>query len=491
MRLVAAALAALVLAGCLSASPPPQGPAAGLGGCNLDALRTRALGQGLCNVEVTLANGPAAEVSLAMNPLDPRILVGGAKDFTLQDAPACHEHNVWAGYYWSSDAGATWGNGLFAGYPGDDTGPLDAFTCSSDPVVLFAPDGTAYYTGIGVVPTPEELVPAVGRLGGARSVIWVARSDDGGATWGEPAFVGDCQAPSCFNDKQWLAVDPRDGAVYVSWAYIAPLVQDPVIGGAATAHIVVSRSDDRGGTWTRPMVATPPLRGNVLNQFNTPLVDAQGVVHLFWIDVLGNTLLHATSADRSATWSAPQVIATITPLPFQLPNSEFRTPTLTTAGVDLGNGPHSGALYVAWPDAGAGNGDILLARSENGGATWREPVRVNQDQGTHDQFFPALAVAPGGRVDLVFYDRRDDAGNKLVTLYHAWSDDGGAAWQEVRVGDVLFDGDLGYHQAGPPYLGDYIGIASSDATTHALWADSRRGDNDVFSARIQRNPELP
>jgi hypothetical protein len=470
----------LALAGCLSPTLPPAPGPAPPGDCDLAALRTRALGAQPCNVEVTTTNGPASEVSMALDPANPLRLVAGAKDATLADAPGCDVNNVWAGHYWSADGGRTWGNGLFPGHPGEDRGPLAAFTCSSDPVVAFGPDGSAYYTGIGVELTSEAARPALGLLGGARSVIWVARSDDGGATWGTPAFAADCMGPACFNDKQWIAVDPRDGTLYLTWALVAPIVQDPVVGGAGTLHIVASRSDDRGATWTAPSDVSPPIRGNVLNQFNTPVVGNEGEVYVFWIDLVNSALVMARSDDRGATWGLPVAIATVTPLPFQLPNSEFRTPTLTTAAIDRG----SGMLYVAWPDAARGHGDILLARSEDGGASWHEPVRLNQDAGDHDQFFPSLSVAPDGRVDALFYDRRDDPANRLVTAYHAWSTDHGATWQEVRVGDVLFDGDLGQHQTGAPYLGDYISIASSDAAAHMVWADSRNGDNDLFFARL-------
>jgi hypothetical protein len=51
----------------------------------------------------------------------------------------------------------------------------------------------------------------------------------------------------------------------------------------------------------------------------------------------------------------------------------------------------------------------LRARSPDGGASWGEPVRLNDDligNGRH-QYLPRLSLAPDGRLDAVFYDRRD------------------------------------------------------------------------------------
>jgi hypothetical protein len=350
--------------------------------------------------------------------------------------------------------------------------------------MAFGPDGTAYYFGIGVEPTSDQLAPALGRLGGAASALWVAASRDGGATYEDPVFIHKCQAPACFDDKQWVAVDANDGTLYLSWALIAPLVQNPVIGGFATGHIVMSRSDDGGRTWSLPVDVSPPMQLNVINQGNTPAVGPDGDVYVTWIDFINNQLLFAASADRGGTWSQPQVIAAITTLPGNLPNSEFRTPTLTTMAVDRSDQESRGAIYIAWSDYGAGNADVLLVRSDDGGATWSAPFRANGDLGEHDQFFPSVSVAPDGRLDVLFYDRRDDPGNRLLTPYYAYSRDQGATMANLRLGDVLFDGDLGYHQTDAPYIGDYIGIASTARAAYAVWADSRNGDNDVFTATV-------
>jgi hypothetical protein len=48
--------------------------------------------------------------------------------------------------------------------------------------------------------------------------VFVLRSRDGGVTWGAPARVNDDPA-GVANDQfnQWLAVDPANGSVDLSW----------------------------------------------------------------------------------------------------------------------------------------------------------------------------------------------------------------------------------------------------------------------------------
>jgi hypothetical protein len=82
----------------------------------------------------------------------------------------------------------------------------------------------------------------------------------------------------------------------------------------------------------------------------------------------------------------------------------------------------TGRAYLVYADAVAENSkdiDIYLKYSDNDGATWSAPVRVNDDAPTTSQFLPQAAIDPTtGDLAITWYDAREDtADNKLVRLY--------------------------------------------------------------------------
>ncbi len=137
--------------------------------------------------------------------------------------------------------------------------------------------------------------------------------------------------------------------------------------------------------------------------------------------------------------------------------------------------------------------DVFVMKSTDGGITWRNPkdssaapLRVNNDtlKNGRDQWFPFAAVAPNGRVDVVFHDRRDDFFNRFTHVYLARSSDGGATWSETRVSDVPSNMNWAFDNGF--FMGDYNGVAiSPDGTSHPFWTDARAGtprlrQSDVF-----------
>ena len=141
---------------------------------------------GNVNFEVTTENGPANEVTIAVNPTDPNNLIAGAKDYTLGEREGREGYRVWSGYYWSNDGGITWGNGLM-GYPDIENSVLGIYDEISDPVVAFGPDGTAYYSGLAVN-YESKLIPGFPPRF-VHNVIYVSKSTDGGKTYSQITFV--------------------------------------------------------------------------------------------------------------------------------------------------------------------------------------------------------------------------------------------------------------------------------------------------------------
>ncbi len=117
-----------------------------------------------------------------------------------------------------------------------------------------------------------------------------------------------------------------------------------------------------------------------------------------------------------------------------------------------------------------------------GRADWEGPTRVNdtpERDGT-SQYLPRLAVAPDGRLDAVYYDRRGDPRNARNDVSLQSSFDGGESFTErVDLSSRNFDPGVGYgSERGMPDLGNRIGLLSDAGRSFAVWSDTRAGTVD-------------
>ncbi|HWB72149.1 MAG TPA: hypothetical protein VG452_08015, partial [Egibacteraceae bacterium] len=143
-----------------------------------------------------------------------------------------------------------------------------------------------------------------------------------------------------------------------------------------------------------------------------------------------------------------------------------------------------------------GLADIVFQRSTDGGQTWSEPVAIDDDDPDRHftSFYPQLAVAPNGRIDVVWQDNRELTDYRFNVRY-TYSTDGGATWApNVQINDrpvdfnlgVSFNSDLRYAP----------GVASANEYAAIGWADTRLGDDltqtqDNFGAIAQFSPLPP
>jgi len=98
----------------------------------------------------------------------------------------------------------------------------------------------------------------------------------------------------------------------------------------------------------------------------------------------------------------------------------------------------AGRMYMVYTGGGGTNTNVFLIRSDNNGATWSAPLRVNQDaaadnfsEGIRSQYQPTVTVDPAtGMVVVSWFDARNDASNTRVATYVATSIDGGVTFSE-------------------------------------------------------------
>jgi len=396
-----------------------------------------------CNVWASRPpTGPANEVHIAVNPLDPRHLLAVAKDYSLGANGDCRPGGAWhvgSASYVTFDGGLTWSVARVpAPYPngGAEPSPL-AWKCGSDPVAMFGPDGTAYY-----------LVLNFQYAGARQASIAVARSPDGGLTW--PASDIRVVHTSGGDDKEWGAVG-NDGTVHVVWTDVN------------NGRIYYARSLP-GWTFETPRVLATAGFGNPAVTVDT---GPSGEVYVVWRD--GGSIKFVRSADFGASFGSVRVAFTTSPYEQSVAP---RLPFMPQLAVDDSPAsPFAGSVYVVWPRAtGVGDADAYLAYSRDGGATWSAHVRVSDDASARRQVMPTVAVAPNGRVDVAWLDQRLSPTLDFWTAFLAQSTDGGASFLPNRQAQEvpLFE-EWSYHQDGSIFIGDYIGVASTDAHAYPIF----------------------
>ena len=373
---------------------------------------------------------------------------------------------------WSTDGGRSWRQTAL---------PLPAgIDRPFAPDAAFARDGTLYVSYVNLVGN-----------GNVPDNLWVARSTDGGRSLSAPVRVA---GELAFQGR--VAVGP-DGTVYLTWlqAREVGLFKMP----RRPNPIVAAHSTDGGRTFSDPVVVSDLGRARVAAA--SPVVDRDGRLVVLYEDFKGDrrdfeflegppaeepfALVLTVSTDGGRTFAAGReleagVVATRRFLVF-LP--EF--PSLA-AGPD-------GSLVVTWADGRSGDEDVLLRRSVDGGRTWTQAVRVNDNPGGDgtDQYLPRVAVAPSGRIDVLFLDRRRDHDNVRADAFLAVSRDDGRSFENVRVSSTSFDTRVGpfIDATFPVDFGSRLGLVSRDDGTLAAWTDSRFGDEgtgrqDIMAARV-------
>ena len=417
--------------------------------------------------DISAHNSP----TVVRNPRDRRNLVVTSRIDSTDFSCAVHV---------STDAGATWARTRvpIPRGPGRKCYAADA---------AFGNDGALHVS----------YVTLQGR-GNTPSAVWVASSRDGGRTLGVPRKVA---GELAFQVR--IAADPaRPGTLYLSW------VQAREVGTlrfTAGNPIVVSRSDDGGRRWSRAVRVSGPARSRVLAP--SAVVGPQGELYVLYLDVKGDTLDYegghdafggppyagrfalvvARSVDRGATWAESVVDDAVVPV------RRFIAFLPPSPSIDVDRA--SGRLYVAYHDGRDGDPDVRVWSLAPGAGTWSAAVRVN-DTPVRDgtaQYLPKIAVAPDGRVDVVYYDRRGDAGANAFNRVSLQSSDDGARTfgAHAAVSDVEFDSRIGFgSERGLADLGSRLGLVSDDEGAIAAWSDTRAGTDasskqDLYVARLR------
>ena len=385
----------------------------------------------------------------------------------------------------SDDGGVTWREGALPFPDGEEL-----------PARCFAPDA-----GFGSDGTLHVVFATLKGRGNSPNAVWSASSPDGGDSFSVPTKV-----LGRLSFQVRLLVDPTTpGRLYLSW--LAAESVGVALFPTTNNPITVARSDDGGTTWGQGVRVSPPTRQRVVAP--SMALDDDGRLLVLYMDLgddrldyngghgwraglpYGGTwsIVLARSSDEGASWEEQVVDDAVVPTKRFL----IFLPQSPSLAVD----PRTGRVYVGFADGRLGDPDVWVRTADGAGQSFADRQKVNDtaDGDGRDQYLPRLAVAPGGRLDVVYYDRRADPANVLNQVSFQSSHDDGASFGEARqLASMAFDSRIGFGSwRGLPDLGSRLGLLSTDTTARAVWTDTRAGTEqtnkqDLASAVIEFAP---
>lgn len=381
----------------------------------------------------------ANEPSIAINPNNPDQMVIGWRQFDTIESNFRQ-----AGFAYTTDGGQTWT------FPG----VIEPGVFRSDPVLDINSAGDFYYNSL--------------TIDGGSFLCDVFQSE-GIGVWDEGTFAHG-------GDKQWMTIDKTDNAsngnIYAFW--------NPDFSVCPPG--MFTRSIDDGDSYENCTdVTSNPIWG-------TMDVDSDGTLYAGGISG-GFQMVRSANAGNSSEaviW-------------------DFASTVNLGGNVVLGNGPNpAGLLGQTWIAVDKTDGptqdhvyllcsvqpnnsldplDVMLARSTDGGTTWEDPIRINDDMEENAwQWLSTMAVAPNGRIDVVWLDTRDNPGTFLSSLYHSYSIDGGATFSPNERLSEAFDPHIGWPNQNK--MGDYFDMVSTEEGAHLAWAGTFTGGQDVYYSFI-------
>lgn len=291
-------------------------------------------------------------------------------------------------------------------------------TGASNPTVAASSDGRAWIAWVGA----EE----------GASNVWVSRSGDDGSFL-PPVRVNDIEGDAAPHEQAPAQIEiGPEGNVYVLWQ------NNTVVAGRMYpySNLRLARSTDGGRTFEPAIFVNDDAAGPPASHtFHDIVAGPDGTVWVSWIDsrvrAEQERSLAAAATDSHASHGADD-----------LPGSEIRVARSTDGGRTFGPATvvagsacpccrtslaiaDDSTIYLSWRTVLPGNiRDVVVARSDDAGATFTAAQRVNQDDWVFDACPHAgssLVVDSRGRLHVAWYT----GAAERPGIHTAVSDDGG------------------------------------------------------------------
>jgi hypothetical protein len=376
---------------------------------------------------------------------------------------------------WSTDGGLTWQHNVIAN--GDALG----FACC-DAQLASDDFGNIFLTYLS---SNVQVKMAISTDGGAtfQPIPFLASQPSGLPAFPYKSLAAIGQRVS--GDQPSIACGP--GSVWISWTSFDGPIQ---ASGAAVTGL------GQVGAFTPVQGITT---GNPFGDYGDTAVGPDGQVFIVFQNPTGGegpaTIYGALDPDGLGPqgFGPAQVLQTSNVGGFDFIPAQSGRSIDAEAGLawDRTNGAHRGRLYfvyVSEQPQESNDTDIQLRYSDDNGATWSNPVRVNDDTGTNSQFNPKVAIdGSSGKIAVAWYDARNDRGdhgpgdtngvpNDDIMIYSAVSQDGGNRFKSNRRLSAASSND-NQAASGVDY-GDYSGFAFFNGRMFFSAADNSNSTRD-------------
>jgi len=428
------------------------------------------------NLNITKAAGNQYETAVAINPDN-------------RDQIVVVSRNEKGGLYTarSSDGGATWTSRLIAQMPLPVAGDIPH--AYGNPSVAWDTFGNLFLAYLSQASVS------------AATYVCLSLSTDGGATFYSPTGTGAVlvlpyNPPSLpvIGDQPTVTVGPGSagfpGSVWVTyWTMGGIVVSGAGVSGLGAVGSFISIQPIQPASVNFGDIAVGP-DGEVMVTYG-PNSGSSGRIYT-------NVKPDGLGPNPFSTFTAavPVNIGGFAHIPAQ-PNWGIDP----EAGLawDRSTGPHRGRVYLVYTDApavGSADTNVFVVHSDDMGATWSNPVRVNDDTGTNSQFLPHISLDQSdGMIAVTWYDARNSTFNDTAQYFGAFSSDGGAAFgANFQIAAGTSDQAKSVAALKKADYGDYTGNAFVNGRLVPAWADNSdsTGDNpdgatnfDVYTAIVR------